>query len=65
MFYPYNNTKSCNSDSIRRFNERLFDVKELGFQTTGYIGDNSGCDGIKEFYFEYSDQNIDTLFVNY
>ena len=65
LFCFKNNAKTYISDFIRGINEGPFNALDLGVQTSRDIGNKSGDDGIKDFYLEYPNGDIDTLYVNY
>ncbi len=58
-------SKTYITDFIRCNNEGNFNAYDSGGQTTRKIGYVSGDDNIKDFYLEYSNGDIDTLYVDY
>ena len=65
LFYFKNGVKTYLSDFMRGVNEGGFNAFDLGVQGTRKIGDISADENIKDYYLEFQNGDIDTLFVNY
>jgi hypothetical protein len=65
LYYFKSGVKTFIRDFSRGINEGPFPAYDLGVQGTREIGDVSGDNNIKNFYLEYSNGDIDTLYVNY
>ena len=65
LYYWKSGTKTYLTDFIRGINEGDFYAYDLGVQTTRQIGFVSADDHIKDFFLEYSNGDIDTLYVDY
>ncbi len=61
LYYLKNGNKTYISD----FQRGTGDGYNLGVQTTRNIGDISADENIKDFYLEFPNADIDTLYVNY
>lgn len=65
MYYFKSGSKTYMPDFIRGINEGDFHAYDLGVQTTRQIGYVSGDDNVKDFYLEFINGDIDTLYVDY
>lgn len=65
LSYYINNSKKYVLDFTRATNEDGIPARELGVQLTREVGNISGEQGIKNFYLEYPNGDVDTLYVDY
>lgn len=65
LYYYQGGSKKYLSDFTRGINEGGFQAYDLGIQTTRNIGYISGNENTKDYYLEYPDGSLDTLFVDY
>jgi hypothetical protein len=65
LFYLKSNSKFYINDFYRSTNEGEYKFYDLGLQGTRDIGLKSGDEEIKEYYLEYNNGDLDTLFVDY
>lgn len=65
LFYYKNGMKLYISDFSRSKNEGQYYFRDLGLQGSLDIGFKSSEDNIKDYFLEYPNGDIDTLFVDY
>jgi hypothetical protein len=65
LSYYQNGSKKYISDFSRAINEGSLNAFDSGIMVTRDIGFNSGDANIKDYYLEFPDGDIDTLFVDY
>jgi hypothetical protein len=65
LTYLKNGTRTYVNDFGRGSNDGAFSARDLGVQVSMLVGVSSGKEGIKTYYLEYPDGDVDTLMVDY
>ena len=65
MYYLKDGAKMYVSDFTRAINGGELNAYDLGIQTSFRIEDISANENIKNFYLEYPNSDVDTLFIDY
>lgn len=65
MSYYLSGQKKYVDDFTRGINEGGFMANDMGIQTTRDVGTYSGDNNVKNYYLEYPNGTIDTLFIDY
>lgn len=65
LYYFSSSGKTFINDFVRSINEGEYRFYDLGLQGTRNIGFVSGEEKIKDYYLDYGNGDVDTLFVDY